>query len=212
MNRLGAVLRPTVGRLLLWVFRTRFIGADNVPSDSGAVLAGNHASYLDPILLWCGAPRPTRFMAKRELWDRRFLAWILPRVWAFPVDRDRPDRTAILTATDTLEAGGLVGVFPEGTRIDVADTGHGEGHGGAAFIALRAGAPVIPVALVGTGEAWPRGKRLPRPTPVTIRFGEPIDPSSFEGSRKERVAAMTAEIMRRIGEELEAAREVHRAR
>ncbi len=69
-------------------------------------------------------------------------------------------------------------------------------------MALRADVPIVPVGIVGTGEAWPPGKKLPRLVKVAVRYGEPVCPSDFEGSRKERVAAMTAEVMRRIDAEL----------
>jgi 1-acyl-sn-glycerol-3-phosphate acyltransferase len=191
------VLRATVGRFLLALYRVRFVGEQRVP-ETGAVLAGNHVSYLDPVLLWCGSPRPTHFMAKVELWDSSALGWALDRFWAFPVDRAGADRASITTATALLKAGDLVGMFPEGTRKRDDSGELGEAHGGVAFVAIRAGVPVVPVGIVGTEKAWPAGKRLPRIVSVTIRYGEPVHPDDFEGSRKERVAAMTAEIMRRI--------------
>jgi 1-acyl-sn-glycerol-3-phosphate acyltransferase len=137
-------------------------------------------------------------MAKKELWKAGWLGWVLDQLWAFPVDREGTDRTSIATATSLLEAGDLVGVFPEGTRKrdDAGDLG--AAHGGAAFLALRAGVPVVPVGIIGTDKAWPPGKRFPRLVKVTFRFGEPVYPEDFEGTRKEKVAAMTAEVMRRI--------------
>lgn len=205
---LGRFLRVFVAPLLRALYRTRVIGTENVPA-GGALLAGNHVSYLDPMLLWCVAPRPVHFMAKSELFHG-FQSWGLPRVWAFPVDRGTPDRTAITTATRLLAAGELVGIFPEGSRELEGEAR--EAHGGAAFIALRAGAPIVPVGFLGTQEAWPRGQRLPKLGRVTIRFGAPVDPSGFPGSRKEQVAAVTAEVMRRIGEELASAKEIRDAR
>jgi 1-acyl-sn-glycerol-3-phosphate acyltransferase len=200
-------VRVTVGRLLKVLFRTRVTGAEHVPS-GGAILAGNHVSYLDPILMWCASPRPVHFMAKRELWDSAFIAWALPRLWGFPVNRGEPDRTAITTATELLKEGELVGVFPEGGRAEEGSEELRQAQGGAAFIALRAGVPIIPVAFVGTERAWPKGARLPRLVRTFIRIGKPVDPSSIlpDGGRKERVQAVTAVVMERITEELEAAR------
>ncbi|MHB1016820.1 MAG: lysophospholipid acyltransferase family protein [Coriobacteriia bacterium] len=194
-------VRSTFGKLLPFAFRTRIIGAQRIP-EGGALLAGNHASYLDPVLLWCKSPRPVHFMAKSELFGKGFIGWLIPRLWAFPVNRGEPDRTAIVTATELLRAGELVGVFPEGSRrgADVDDA-VGEAHGGAAFIALRAGVPIVPVAFVGTDRAMPRGARLPRLVRVTIHVGEPIDPATVapEAGRKERVAAVTRRMMDEIG-------------
>ncbi len=198
---LARFVRLVVGRLLLALFRVRLLSVERIPATGGAVLAGNHVSYLDPALLWCASPRPTHFMAKKELWQIRWLGWALDNFWAFPVDRGGADREAISTATKLLQAAELVGVFPEGRRVRDAGGELGEAQGGAAFLALRADVPVIPVGIAGTDKAWPAGKKLPRFARVTMSVGEPVHPGSFDGSRKERIAAMTAEIMRRIEDE-----------
>jgi 1-acyl-sn-glycerol-3-phosphate acyltransferase len=207
---IAIALRATAAKLLLIAFRVRVLDGERVPA-GGAVLAGNHVSYMDPILLWCVSPRRCRFMSKSELWRGGPSAWLLPRLWSFPVDRGAADRSAISTATTFLASGELVGIFPEGTRAGV-DGERGPAQGGTAFIALRAGVPVVPVAFVGTEKVWPRGQRLPRFAPVTISFGEPIDTASVapDAGRKERVEALTAEIMRRIDELVEQTREVAR--
>lgn len=198
-------LRAMVAPVLSGLFRTRVIGAENVPASGGVVLAGNHISYADPVLLWCRAPRPTHFMAKSELWDNAVLAWGLDHVWAFPVRRGRSDREAIAKASGFLAAGEPVGIFPEGTRnVD----GSAEVQDGAAFIALRSGVPVVPVGIAGTDLIRPKGSRMMRFPKVVIAFGAPIAPESLpEGGRKERMEALTAEIVRGMAEQLERARE-----
>jgi 1-acyl-sn-glycerol-3-phosphate acyltransferase len=195
---MAVFLRATLAKLLLLAFRVRITGQDNVPS-GGAVLAGNHVSYMDPIVLWCASPRRCRFMSKSELWEGGATAWGLPRLWSFPVARGEADRTAIQTATRFLEAGELVGIFPEGTRAGVDGT-RGQAQGGVSFIAMRAGVPIVPVAFVGTEKVWPRGKRFPRLARVSIMYGEPLRPQDVapDAGRKERVEAMTTELMRRI--------------
>lgn len=204
---LGRIARVTLGKLLPLLFRTKVTGIENVP-DGGAVLSGNHVSYMDPVLLWSVSPRPVHFMAKRELWDSKFIGWALPRLWAFPVNRGEPDRSAIGTATDLLRAGELVGVFPEGSRSEEGASGLSEAHGGAAFIALRANVPIVPMAFTGTERVWPRGKKFPRLARTAIRIGAPIFPDEIlpEAGRKERVEALTARVMERIAEELRAAK------
>lgn len=192
---LTRVLRATVGRILLALFRTRVIGAENVP-DTGALLAGNHVSYLDPVLLWCAAPRRVNFMAKSELWEHRWLGIALDRLLAFPVHRAVADRSALVRATELLASGELVGIFPEGRRHESHDGTLGEASEGVAYLALRADAPVVPVGIAGTAEALPPDARLPRFARVVIVFGEPIWPGTLaDGSRKERVREMTGVVM-----------------
>jgi len=200
--RFARVLRATLGKLLLAIYRVRVIDADNIPATGGFILAGNHVSYLDPALLWCVMPRETHFVAKSELFEHKFLGWFLQSVWTMPITRASADREAITRATTLLTGGEAVGMFPEGTRrrpgAAVTDD-LGEAHAGVAFIALRAGAPVVPVGIAGTDKALPAGAKVPRFPRVTIRIGEPVHPDSFtEGGRKEKLAAMTAEIMKRI--------------
>jgi 1-acyl-sn-glycerol-3-phosphate acyltransferase len=197
------LLRATVGKLLLAMFRVRRIGADNVP-DGPVLLAGNHVSYGDPVLLWCAAPRRVHFMAKSELWESGFLGWALDRVWAFPVRRGTADREALSIAGALLATGETVGVFPEGTRNR---EGTAEAQQGAAFIAMRAGVPIVPVGIAGTDRIKPKGTRFMRFPRVTISYGTPVRAEEFgEMGRKQRVEAMTAEVMARINLELDRAR------
>lgn len=200
--RLARFLRATIGKLLLAIYRVRVIDAENIPAAGGYILAGNHVSYLDPALLWCVTPRETHFVAKSELFEHRLIGWFLQSVWTFPITRSSADREAITRATALLTAGEPVGMFPEGTRrrpgAAVSDD-LGEAHSGVAFIAMRAGVPVVPVGIVGTDKALPAGAKVPRFPRVTIRIGEPVSPESFtEGGRKEKLSAMTAAIMKRI--------------
>lgn len=202
--RLARTVRATIGRLLLAAFRVRVVGESNIP-ETGAILCGNHVSYADPALLWCAVPRQTHFMAKSELFVKGPVAWGLPRLWAFPVRRGEADRQAIATATELLKRGELVGIFPEGTR---KREGMGEGQQGAAFIAMRAGVPLVPIGIAGTDRIRPDGARFMRFPRVTIRYGEPISFDDIDeslGDRKARMEALTAELMRRIASELAAA-------
>jgi 1-acyl-sn-glycerol-3-phosphate acyltransferase len=199
--RLARFLRAFAAPLLLAIYRTQFRGEENVPASGGFILAGNHVSYLDPALLWAGAPREVHFVAKQELFETPVIGWGLPRLFVLPISRGTADRVAIQRATDLLGYGEPVGIFPEGTRqVPGAPTDEpSEAHAGVAFIAMRADVPVVPVGIAGTDRALPKGAKLPRFPKVTVRYGEPVRPEEFtEGSRKERTQAMTAEIMRRI--------------
>jgi len=202
---LAHTLRVTVGALISVAFRTKVVGRENLPATGGVVLAGNHISYADPVLLWIRSPRPVHFMAKSELWHVTLIGWFLDQVWTFPVNRGASDRTALAKAAEYLAEGEPVGIFPEGTRNR---DGEAEAQGGAAFVALRAGVPIVPVGIAGTDRISPKGSKGIRFPKVVISIGEPIDPAAFEGGRKERVEAITVAIMRRIGEELARAREV----
>ena len=199
------LVRGTLGAFLSAIFRTRVVGRENLPSTGGVILAGNHISYADPILLWCRSPRPVHFMAKTELWSNDVFGWGLDHFWAFPINRGASDRAALAKAGEYLKAGDPVGIFPEGTRNF---EGNAEAQGGAAFLALRNDVPIVPVGIAGTDRIKPPGTRGIHFPKVVISFGKAIDPAAFEGGRKERVEAMTTEIMRRIGEEVAGAREV----
>lgn len=212
LDVIAYAIRGTLGWLVLRAFRTRSLRRENVPpKGQGAILAGNHVSYADPMLLWCAAPRRTHFMAKAELWQIKPLGWALDLLWAFQVHRGAADRQAIQTATEMLGSGELVGIFPEGTRTRGDSDELGEAQGGVAFIAIRANAPVVPVGIANTDKIMPPGRRIMRFPRVTIVYGTPIHPDDVEGAtRRERVAAMTTEIMRRIVLARDEAREVAR--
>jgi 1-acyl-sn-glycerol-3-phosphate acyltransferase len=194
-----------LGAFLAALFRTRVVGRENLPATGGVILAGNHISYADPMLLWCRSPRPVHFMAKVELWDSGFVGWCLDTFWAFPIHRGASDRTALAQASGYLKSGDAVGIFPEGTRNF---EGNAEAQGGAAFLAMRNEVPIVPVGLSGTALIRPPGAKGIHFPKVVISIGKAIDPAAYQGGRKERVEAITAEIMRRIGEEVAHAREV----
>ena len=201
---LARFLRVSLALVLPLVFRTRVVGRERVPA-GGVILAGNHVSYADPVLLWCASPRPAHFMAKVELWEKPVLAWGLDHFWAFPIRRDAVDRQALKKASELLKAGEIVGIFPEGTRS--TSDGLGEAHGGAAFLAIHNGVPVVPVGIAGTERIMPDGARFPRLPKVVISFGEPIDPAAFGvHGHKERVGEMTKAIMSGISAEMDFAR------
>jgi 1-acyl-sn-glycerol-3-phosphate acyltransferase len=200
------MIRVTAARLLLLVFRVRVLGRENIPAAGGVVFAGNHISYADPAILWSAVPRPTHFMAKSELWRHDFIGWGLDMFWAFPVDRGHADRTAIAKAGAYLAAGEPVAIFPEGTRNREGDV---VAQDGAAFIALRGGVPLVPVGIDGTERIKPPGSRFVHFPRVTISVGDAVLATDFTGlGKKETVEAMTAEVMRRIGAEIERARGV----
>ena len=158
--------------LRLW-FRIRVTGMEHVPRDGPAILAPNHKSFLDPLFVGLVVRRPVRYMAKVEMFRGR-LAGLLLRLGAFPVRRGEADADAVDTACAILREGGLVVVFPEGTRVDERDA-LGSPHHGAGRLALETGAPIVPVAIKGTADLWIGPIPVPKPRVVRIAFLPPVE-------------------------------------
>jgi glycerol-3-phosphate dehydrogenase (NAD(P)+) len=161
-----AVLLP----FFLLYFRLERPGREHVPSCGPVLLAANHRSFLDPFVIGALTRRPVYYMAKRELFERRWQAWLLNSLGAFPVDRGTGDEHAMATARTILERGDCVVIFPEGTRVRPGPLGRP--HRGVGRLALQTGARVIPVAVMGTEDVR-RGWRI-RPRKVTLRCGRPL--------------------------------------
>ena len=153
-----AIVRRAAAGLLRLVFRVRVTGLEHLPASGPVLIAGNHTGFLDGPVVFVLLPRPSAFLVKSELYDSAFRR-VLEFAHQIPVRRGTPDRTALRRALDVLRAGGVLGVFPEGTRGEgrLESVQHGIG-----YLALRAGCPVVPVVCVGTAEALPKGRRLPR--------------------------------------------------
>jgi 1-acyl-sn-glycerol-3-phosphate acyltransferase len=168
---LYALVRLLVTPLLRFWFRVHIAGAEHLPKKGAAVIAANHKSFLDPFFLALSTRRHVRYMAKIELF-RGPAGWLLLRLGAFPVRRGEADADAMETAQTILAQGGLVAMFPEGTRVDEPDA-LAAPHHGAGRLALEAGAPVIPAAISGTAHLW-LGP-LPKPRRVQVTFLSPVD-------------------------------------
>src|SRR5271167_135936 len=154
----------------LLYFRMQRIGREHLPRRGPLLLASNHRSFLDPFLIGTLVRRPVYYMAKRELFENRLVAWLLSRLGAFPVDRGAGDAEAIETARAILERGDCVVLFPEGTRVRPGPLG--APRRGIGRLALQSGAPVAPVAVLGT-DAVRRGWRI-RPHKARLRVGAPL--------------------------------------
>lgn len=164
-----------VARLLAIVFfRLRAFGRKNIPDDSGVVLASNHQSYLDPVLIGLPLARPVYFLARKELFEfNRFFGWFLRNLHAIPLERRTFDSTGLREAIEILQKGGLLVVFPEGTRT--SDGKIGKIQKGIGLLGLKANVPLIPTLINGTYQSWPRQHKLPiRFKPVSIRFNKPV--------------------------------------
>jgi len=187
--------------LLTVVVRWKVIGRENVPKTGAVMVVSNHLNNADPPILGAAiARRRIRFMAKIELFKMPFGAII--KLWdAFPVRRFDADLGAMLTAERILKKGGVLGMFPEGTR---SRTGYmGPVHPGTAVIALRSGATVLPCAMTGTEKLRNPLVLLKRPR-FTVRIGEPIHLEPIKRPTEEQVSELTARIVAAIQAQLPA--------
>lgn len=182
----------------------RVEGREHLPRTGAVILASNHLSFIDSVVIRLAAPRHVTFLAKAEYFTGtglrgRLVRWFFTAVGSVPVRRGshRAAQASLDTAREVLNGGNVFGIYPEGTRS--LDGKLYRGRTGVGWLALTASAPVVPVALAGTERLQPVGKRLPRPARVTVRFGPPLtftgDPKSARARR-----AVTDEVMLAIGD------------
>ena len=177
----AAVVKPL---MRAW-FRIRLEGHDHIPAAGPVILASNHRSNMDPVLLASAVKRPVAFMAKAELFVAP-LGWIMRWIGQFPVRRGGIDREALRRTDAVLARGSMLGLFPEGTR---GDGSFSAVHPGLAYIVVRQGCPVLPVVIFGTERVRRRFGWLPFASPVRIVIGPPIDLPQAAGDRAGRRAA-----------------------
>ncbi len=174
-------------RFLIWLvakllWRISFEGLENVPKSGPFVLAPVHRSFIDFGLVSGVTRRRMGYMGKESLWKSRLLGGFITMLGAYPVNRGAPDREALRRTLQILEKGEPLVLFPEGTRRAGPVIEHL--HEGAAFVASRAGVPVVPVGIGGSERALPKGKRLPRPVKIHVIVGPPLSPPPLaEGAR-----------------------------
>jgi len=163
---LYAVVRSLATAALRTWFRVHIAGREHIPADGPGIIAPNHKSSLDAFFIGIATRRHVRCMAKAELFKGP-LAWLLPRLGAFPVRRGETDQDALETARTILRVGGVLVLFPEGTRVEQPDA-FGSPHHGAGRLALETGAPIIPAAITGTSQLWRAA--LPKVRRVHLTF------------------------------------------
>ena len=170
------------------VYDFRATASENVPATGPVIVACNHVSYLDPVVLGIGFRRPVTYLAKKELFAIPVLGPIIVGLGVYPLDREAGGVAAVRAALRALKDGRCVGIFPEGTRNL---TGEVEGKGGAALLGALSGAPVVPAAISGTRHARPFH-------PIRVIYGEPIIVERKRKADGDDLEKWTAEIMRRI--------------
>jgi 1-acyl-sn-glycerol-3-phosphate acyltransferase len=164
MSLYALVDRFGLRRLATALYRVEVVGGERIPAGGGCILACNHESVVDPFVLALATTREVRYMAKAELFERRWMAAILRTLGSFPVERGRGDLDALVHAERLVRSGDVVAIFPQGTSKQHAVR---PWHRGAARLALVTGAPLVPVHMTGT-RAWPLRTR------VRIAVAEPI--------------------------------------
>ena len=193
MTCLYSVAQTLTRLTCVLLFRMRAFGVENVPRRGRVVLASNHQSFLDPVLVGVPPPRELRYMGRQSLFRPPAFAWLLRGVGTFPVQRGSADLKAIRAGIEMLRAGQGLVLFPEGTRSP--DGRIRPFRPGFALLAARAEAPIVPAAVDGAFAAWPRHRKLPRAGRVCVRYGEPLPPPS---SGRAAVEAAAAEVERRV--------------
>ena len=202
------LIKTVLGSVLRLLFRPQVENVERIPGSGPVILAGNHLTFIDSMILPLVTARQVFFIGKDEYvtgkgLKGRLMAWFFTGVGMIPVDRDggRGGVAALMTGRRVLEGGNVFGIYPEGTRSP--DGRLYRGRTGIARLALMTGAPVVPFAMIGTDQVQPGGRGLPRVrggSRIRVRFGEPLDFSRYEGMDRDRyvLRAVTDEVMSEV--------------
>lgn len=180
-----------IGTTLL--FDLKIFDRGNVPRSGGVILAANHQSYLDPVLVAVHLCRPVSFMAKSELFTNRYFGWLIRTLHAYPVRQGEGDVGAVKETIRRLQEGYAVNIYPEGSRTETGQIGPMEK--GIALVIRRAAVPVVPVAIEGSFAAWPKARRLFRGRPIRVIYGKPMN---FTGMKAEQILAQLDAALRSL--------------
>lgn len=198
-RRFYAGMRMLALGVMRALFRLEARGTEHVPSRGPVLLVSNHSSVLDPPLVGGVCPRQLTFLAKAELFAVPGFGRLIHALNARPVRREGADAAALRVALRALDQGAALLVFPEGTRGPEGRLR--EPKPGAALLAVLSGAPVVPVFVRGSGRAWPRGQRFPRPAKVRVAFGSPLRfPRPAGGDKKEYYDSVSRDMMAAIAQ------------
>ena len=184
-------------------FRWRVYHPERVPLSGPVILAANHASYLDPPLVGSGLKRAINYLARQSLFRYPVVGSILRSVNSVPVDRDGGGAAGLRTILDRLLAGGAIILFPEGTRT--RDGRLQPARSGIGLTVIKSNAPVVPVRVFGTYEAYGRHRRFPRPHPVAVKYGQPLHFEQLRAEAKTCPKPRLKEIYQQVADEIMAA-------
>jgi 1-acyl-sn-glycerol-3-phosphate acyltransferase len=184
-------------------FRWQVFNPERVPEIGGVILASNHASFLDPPLVGAGIKRGINYLARESLFRFPGIGALLHSWSAVPVDRDGGGAAGLKAILDRLLAGGGIILFPEGTRTR---DGHLQpARPGIGLVVIKSNAPVVPVRVFGTYEAYGRHRKFPHPTRIAVKYGQPINFEKLRAEAKECSKARLKEIYQEIADEIMAA-------
>jgi 1-acyl-sn-glycerol-3-phosphate acyltransferase len=184
-------------------FRCRFIGVEHVPKEGGVILAANHASYLDPPVVGSGLDRDINYLARQSLFRFPLIGRLLVSWNSVPVDRDGGGARGLKNILDRLLGGAGIILFPEGTRSH--DGKLQPAQAGIGLVVAKSDAPVIPVHVLGSYEAWGRNQKIPRPKRITVRYGEPMRFEKLRAEARECSKERLKAIYQQIADEIMAA-------
>lgn len=186
-----------------WYCGWRVYNPECVPREGPAILSANHASFLDPFLVGAGVQRAINYLARENLFRFPVLGWVLHQWQAVPVDREGGGAKGLRAILDRLLAGGVIILFPEGTR-----SGDGKlqpARSGIGLTVIKSAAPVIPVRVSGTYEAYSRHMRFPRPRLVSVRYGQPMLFQELRAEAQHCSKQRLKEIYQQVADEIMAA-------
>ncbi len=194
-------LKPIGWTIFRVLFSIEYQGLENIPAGGPVIIAGNHPSYLDPVLVGLPVSRTIRFMAWDALFRIPLLGRVIEALGAFPVDiRKGRGESAYREALGILQRGEALGIFPEGQRSEQGPMG--ELRTGVARLAVETGAPIVPVTIGGAVRAWPKHRLLPKPAKILVRFHEPIHLDQEERVNRSGDRNYQAEIMELVAERI----------
>src|SRR6516225_2326680 len=190
-------------QLFRFYFRWRVFNPERVPLHGPAILACNHASFLDPPLVGAGVHRGIHYLARENLFRFPVLGWILRNWQVVPVDREGGGAKGLKAILDQLLAGGVIILFPEGTRT--RDGNLQPARAGIGLTVIKSAAPVVPVRVFGTFEAYGRHIKFPRPHRITVKYGKPLDFEALRAEAKTCDKPRLKEIYQQVADEIMAA-------
>ncbi len=189
------LLQRTLQLAAVLMYRVRYTGRENIPASGGVLVVSNHQSHLDPPLVGIGCPRPMNYIARSTLFNFGPFGRLIASVGSIPIDRDGLGLSGIKESLKRLKRGEMLLIFPEGTRT--RDGEIAPFRPGFTTLAVRSKALILPVAIDGAFQVWPRWKKFPGSGRIRVHFGEPIQTDAFAG-RDDR--ELLAEVERRVRE------------